>query len=293
MTTPIVCNLTADYSNVTGERILPFVFTLNTEGSILEPEEGQLQRFCYDINGVGEDTSAFADLSHFLLGICNEITFDAIEEITVTINGEPQAVIRGENVEIKTEERPDPPTGCVGLKFDFPLDKVDGEMQVCFTMNSVFAVGPVNVCVFGGNVTAAGLTICGPVCGKVPTSCESVFFQTETVCVPVTVTPFATAGEATASCCGEPVISTEPSCPGSRTSCTFTITQRLCIRVPISFGAVIETGEARVQCGGVSEEPCDCTDATEETMAPVIEPTPVNHNIPQNNLNSRRFFNRS
>ena len=119
-------------------------------------------------------------------------------------------------------------------------------MQICFTTTSVFEIGPVNICVFGGNVTATGLTICGPVCGEVQ-SCQSVFYQTETVCVPVTVTPFATPGTATATCCGDPIISTEPTCPGMRSSCTFTITQRICIQVPISFGAVIETGDAAVQ----------------------------------------------
>lgn len=58
-------------------------------------------------------------------------------------------------------------------------------MQVCITLAKKYPVGPVNVCVYGGNVTATGLAICGPVCGDLP-SCESTFYQTETVCVPVT-----------------------------------------------------------------------------------------------------------
>ena len=33
---------------------------------------------------------------------------------------------------------------------------------------------------------------------------------------------------------------------------------------PISFGAVIETGTAVVQCGTVSETECDCSDTTVE-----------------------------
>ena len=41
-------------------------------------------------------------------------------------------------------------------------------------------------------------------------SCESVFYQTETVCVPVSVTPFATPGIAKATCSGKPVISNKP-----------------------------------------------------------------------------------
>lgn len=90
-------------------------------------------------------------------------------------------------------------------------------------------------------------------------SCESVFYQTETVCVPVSVTPFATPGIAKATCSGKPVISNKP-CKGSKTSCTFSISQKLCIQIPVSFGAVIETDAAMVQCGEVSEESCECHD---------------------------------
>lgn len=259
MSTTPVCSNTADYSKVTGDRILPFAFTLNEEDSVLNPKSDEFQRFCYDVEGVGEDTSRFADLSHFLLGICPDITEEDIFDVTVVINGQPQTVIRGENVELKTEEKPDPPTGCAGLKFDFPLDKTDGTMQVCFSLTTPYPIGPVEVCVFGGNTTATGLSICGPVCSAT-SPCESVFFQTETVCVPVTVTPFAEPHPATVHCCGAPVINTTNPCSGSRTSCTFTVTQKLCIEIPITFGADVKTGTAVVSCGTVSEEPCDCSD---------------------------------
>lgn len=253
------CVTSIDYSEVMGDRILPFRFTLNLEDSILNPGPNQKQKFCYDIEGVGQDTSRFADLSHFLFGICKDITAEDIAEITVVKDGVPQTVVIGENVEFKTPDHPDNPTGCIGLKFDFSLDKVDGEMQVCITLNSVFGVGPMNVCIFGGNVTATGLAICGPVCnGEVP--CDTTFFQIETVCVPVTVTPFATPGEATTTCCGDPIVNPDGRCTGEKKSCSFTIKQRLCIEIPITFGAVIETGEAVVQCGEVTTEPCDCDD---------------------------------
>ena len=53
MKTATMCSRTADFSKVTGERILPFVFTLNETDSVLNPEEGQHQKFCYDVAGVG------------------------------------------------------------------------------------------------------------------------------------------------------------------------------------------------------------------------------------------------
>lgn len=254
----MVCSNMVDYSTVIGERILPFVFTLNEEKSVLEPEEGEKQKFCYDVEGVGQDKPEFADLSHFLLGICKDITRDEILDVTVTIDGEPRQVIWGVNVEIKTEEKPDPKTGCVGLKFDFGLDKVDGEMEVCFTLARTFAVGTVNVCVFGGNVTATGMEICGPVCGGKPSSCKERFFQKAKVCVPVKVKPFAMPGKAIVRCCDDPVIMNQKMCQGGDDFCNFTVTQELCIEIPIKFGADVETGQAKVQCKDVSQTPCDC-----------------------------------
>lgn len=38
------CNYETDYSTVIGERILPFVFSLNTETSVLTPKPGEYQR---------------------------------------------------------------------------------------------------------------------------------------------------------------------------------------------------------------------------------------------------------
>ena len=270
MANKVICANSIDYSTVEGSRILPFRFTLDLEESVLYPDAGQQQRFCYLIEGVGQNTSLYADLSHFLFGICETITEADIAGITVSVNGDPQDVVWRENVEIKTEEHPDNPTGCVGLKFDFPLDKVVGVMRVCITLNKTYAVGAMNVCIFGGNVTATGLSICGPACGE-EMPCDSTFYQTETVCVPVTVTPYATPGEARANCCGSPIINPDNQCAGTRQSCSFTIQQRLCIEIPISFGAVIETGDAVVSCGEVSEEPCDCS--TDETVSESVPET--------------------
>lgn len=260
MKTITLCSKSVDYSKVSGERILPFVFSLNEEDSVLNPTEGQNQKFCYDITGVGQDKPQFADLSHFLLGICKDIKQSDITSITVEIDGVLKEVVWGENVEIKTEENPDNKTGCTGLKFDFGLDKIDGEMKVCFTLAKTYSIGPVNVCIFGGNTTAKGINICGPVCGGGVPSCESTFYQTETVCVPVTVTPFAKSKGATARCCGETVVTKQDKCPMGKKSCVFTVTQPLCVEISIEFGADIDTGDASVICGDVSDEGCSCSD---------------------------------
>lgn len=232
-----ICDYEADYSTIPGDRILPFVFSLNLEDSILYPSEGEYQKFCYDITAVGQDSPHYADLSHFLFGICSTIAKEDITEITVSINGKPQTVVWGDNVEIKTADKPDNPTGCTGLKFDFPLNKITGFMKVCISLRTPYSIGPVNVCLYGGGTT----------------------------------------------CCGEPVVSTGTQCMGNQTSCSFTITQSLCIEIPISFGAVIETGSAVVKCGTPSEEECDCSEPDDEEDI-----------IPQNTVEARerRFFNR-
>ena len=281
MITDSKCDQSVDYSTIVGDRILPFIFSLNVEDSILYPSEEEYQKFCYDIVAVGQDSPQYADLSHFLLGICNTITQNDIVDITVRKDGIPQTVVWGENVEIKTTDKPDNPTGCVGLKFDFPLDKIKGTMQICITLRTPYDVGPVNVCVYGGGTTETGLAIFGPSCnGDEPG--KSVFYQKETGCVPVKVTPFAKPGTAKATCCGEPIVRPGTQCTGNQTSCSFTITQNLCIEIPISFDAVIETGAAVVQCGTVSEKECDCSNTPEPSAAA------------QRNeeMKERRFFNR-
>lgn len=270
MITNSTCNHEADYSSVHGDKILPFVFSVDLENSVLYPSKGEYQKFCYDITSVGREMPQYTDLSYFLLGICDSIKKDNIAEITVSVDGKPQIVEWGENVEIVPIDKPDAQTGCAGLKFNFPLDKVEGIMHVCISFHTPYAVGPVNVCLYGGGTTVTGLYICGPACGG-SEPCESVFYQKETVCVPVKVTPYAKPGTAKASCCGEPTVHTETKCPGTKTYCSFTITQNLCIEIPISFGAVIETGMATVQCGTVSETGCDCSDEKPETPE---EPAP-------------------
>lgn len=258
-----VCNLEIDYSMVPGERVLPFRLSLNLTDSILDPIPGQNQRFCYDIEAVGEDTSLFADLSHLVLGICDEIPEGEIANVTVVINGVPQEVVfrEGGNVELRTADNPDPPTGCPGLKFDFPLDKVNGTMRICFELTVAREISGIEVCLFGGGTTAEGLMICGPICEKQGGSCPAVGYQRSTVCVPVTVTPFANVGTPVTSCCGRPIVTVGDVCPRNGGICGFTISQEICVAVPVEFGARAVAGTPSVQCGEVSNTNI-CTDCT-------------------------------
>lgn len=81
-------------------------------------------------------------------------------------------------------------------------------------------------------------------------TCPAVGFQKIGVCVPVTVTPFAHAGKTKTKCCGDPiVVPGDVSCPGKKNGvCTFTISQTICVEVPVDFGAKAMVGDTFVDC---------------------------------------------
>lgn len=101
-------------------------------------------------------------------------------------------------------------------------------------------------------------------------ACPAVAYQSADVCVPVTVAPYASVGTAVTTCCGDPVVTEEtPSCAGRKNGvCTFTITQTVCIEIPVYFGATATSRDAYVTClGASSEDICtDCAAAASEEV---------------------------
>ena len=187
-----------------------------------------------------------------MLGVCESVTADQLGAITVVRDGVPQQAVLGQNVELKTAAKPDPTTGCPGLKFDFGLNKVSGTMSVCFELLTPYPVGATRVCVKGGTTALSNLFVCGPACEEPQQTCATTAYQRARVCVPVTVTPWAYAGETETHCCGNAVITPGTVvCAGAqRSACTFTVTRELCVAVPIYFGAQSQTGEPNTECLG-------------------------------------------
>lgn len=113
-------------------------------------------------------------------------------------------------------------------------------------------------------------------------TCPTVAYQLSSVCVPVTVTPFAQAGTTITKCCTKPTVTAgKYTCNGVKNGqCVFTISQDICVEVPVEFGAVATVGDTYVACNGASaDEICpDCAlnDATivdvpaDETPAPEV-----------------------
>ena len=87
-------------------------------------------------------------------------------------------------------------------------------------------------------------------------TCPAVGYQSVSVCVPVTVTPFAKTGVTMTKCCGTPLVTPgRETCGGVKNgSCFFTISQDVCVAVPVEFGAVATVGDTYVGCNEVSSE---------------------------------------
>ncbi|MEG1658301.1 MAG: hypothetical protein RR288_04505 [Oscillibacter sp.] len=104
-------------------------------------------------------------------------------------------------------------------------------------------------------------------------TCPAIGYQSASICVPVTVTPFAKAGATFTKCCGNPVVLPgKNTCDGTKNgACVFTISQDICVAVPIDFGAVAAVGDTFVHCNGASTE-TDCGDCS---VVPVLPDTPV------------------
>ena len=253
------CNIVIDYASVPGSRILPYEFSLNLADSVLEPAPGQRQRFSYHVRANGSDEFRHVNLSYFIIGLCEEIDIDQLGEITVTRNGMPEQVILGENVTLIPEDNPDSNTGCSGLKFHFPLDKVHGEMDVRFDLTTAYRVGAQSVCVYGCGVSRNVLSLCGPTC-RMDENCARIAHQRARVSVPITLAPYVRVGEATTWCCGAPAF--QPVCDCDRhepdcRQCTFIVSQMMCVSVPITFCVDARAGEADIQC---LNAPCEKED---------------------------------
>lgn len=108
-------------------------------------------------------------------------------------------------------------------------------------------------------------------------TCPAVGYQTASVCVPVTVTPYAKAGATVTKCCGDPVVKSglDVSNGVKNGVCTFTISQDICVAVPVDFGAVAAVGDAFINCNGATSENVCTNCAVVPPAEPVAEEEPI------------------
>ena len=99
-------------------------------------------------------------------------------------------------------------------------------------------------------------------------TCPTVAYQLSSICVPVTVIPFAKAGLTVTKCCSKPTVTPgRELCNGVKSGqCVFTVSQDICVEVPVEFGAVAQVGDTYVACNGASADDicpaCGTHDAT-------------------------------
>lgn len=112
-------------------------------------------------------------------------------------------------------------------------------------------------------------------------ACPAIGYQSASICVPVTVTPFAKTGSTQTKCCGASVVTQgKNTCGGVKNgSCSFTISQDICVAVPVAFGAVATVGDTFVNCNGASADDictdCAITPPPVTPVAPVVPETPA------------------
>ena len=81
-------------------------------------------------------------------------------------------------------------------------------------------------------------------------SCSVTGKQNVEICLPVTVKPFAIVGKIITRCCEEVQVTQGINiCEESMVDeCNFTISQKICVEVPVEFGADVKTGETHIKC---------------------------------------------
>jgi len=101
-----------------------------------------------------------------------------------------------------------------------------------------------------------GIDICAAACGD-EASCEVNAFQEIDVCVPITIDPFVTLGEAVVECIEDPcIVPVHCRTWNKNGTCKFTIAQKICVMVPVEFKASATSGPTSVICGDTSDEDC-------------------------------------
>lgn len=91
-----------------------------------------------------------------------------------------------------------------------------------------------------------------------PSGCNKIGTQSVDVAAPLTLTPIATVGTATITCQGSPSAVCVTDAEG--TSCTVTMTQRLCVAVPIRYSVAVSPDDPTIACADGAEcgGSCSC-----------------------------------
>ncbi len=98
------------------------------------------------------------------------------------------------------------------------------------------------------------------------TECPSIVHETVCVQALVTITPNVVVGEIQSFCVGGPVIGACPGTPSPEGECNFTVSQNICVQVPLAFSANATATPTGIVCGTPAVGPCPTTTACTHTI---------------------------
>lgn len=87
-------------------------------------------------------------------------------------------------------------------------------------------------------------------------TCNKIITQCVDVKAPVILTPTACLGTVTVACQGSPCVTCETDPCG--TSCTVTLSQQICVTVPVRYGVGLNSGEPTIACAEGGSCCCKC-----------------------------------
>ena len=93
-------------------------------------------------------------------------------------------------------------------------------------------------------------------CGCDPEGCSTAASQCVDVAFPVEVSPSAIVGEITASCQGMPTVTCRTD--GNRNVCILTVTQQICLTIPVEYNVTTCAGAAVIACSDEDDRDSGC-----------------------------------
>ncbi len=88
-------------------------------------------------------------------------------------------------------------------------------------------------------------------CGKDGECNKSVKHLME-ISIPVDIMPKAKTGNIESECCSEPTVICEEGPAGCK-GCRLIITQKICVKIPLSYDVEVRPGESMTDCCGFAE----------------------------------------
>lgn len=243
----------ADYSTTA----LPYVFTFDGMHSTIVPNAEGNQVFSYIVQAYGTGTEV--NLRKFTLSCCDQILAnDIIEFRSIIYNNSVVItdVVASYSLGLDTD------TQQTGITITFSGDGLSSNdaymMTFEFVIKGNYTLSQVGVTVFGADGTTKldGQSICGPVC-EPDTPCENMVYKEVQVCAEVEVVPNVQSGVVKTKCCGTPKVGAAGTCTGAQ-KCGFSISQCICVGVPLSFNATANVTTTGINCDPADGE-CDCT----------------------------------